>query len=186
MIHRYALACKTLPSALKNVLSSVVKIFNFVKNCATTSCLFKQLGRKLNSDHETLLFYPAVRWLSKGSVVTRFFELRTEIKIFLELEKRYDIFINFFTDKAWLQGLVCLADSFEQLKKFNLRLQGPDTNIIQFKDVLIGFVEKVQNWNRNVNQGNFAMFEKLSKFEADTLSAQIKQEISENLLLLEK
>ena len=100
MIHRYALACKTLPSSLKNVLSSVVKIVNFVKKSATTSRLFKQLCREmnLNSDHETFLFYTAVRWLSKGSVVTHFFELRIEIKLFLELEKR-DTFINFFTKK---------------------------------------------------------------------------------------
>ena len=83
----------------------------------------------MNSDHETLLFYTAVRWLSKGSVVTRFFELKTEIKLYLELEKR-DTFINFFTDKTWLQGLACLADISEQLNKINLRLQGPDTNII--------------------------------------------------------
>ena len=141
MIHRYVLACNTLPSSLKNVLSSVVKIVNFVKKSATTYRLFKQLCREMNSDHETLLFYTAVRWLSKGSVVSRFLEQRTEIKLFLELEKR-DTFINFFTDKTWLQGLAYLAEMFEQLNKFNLRLQGPDTNIIQLKDVLSGLVKK--------------------------------------------
>ena len=83
-------------------------------------------------------------------------------------------------------GLAYLADIFEQLNKFNLRLQGPDTNIIHFKDVLSGLVEKIQNWNGKVNQGNFAMFEKLSEFEADCLSVQIKQEISEHLRSLEK
>ena len=79
MIHQIALACKIFPSSLKSVLSSVLKIVNFVKKRATTSRLFKQLCREMNSDHETLLFYTAVRWLSKGSVVTCFFELRTEI-----------------------------------------------------------------------------------------------------------
>ena len=121
----------------------------------------------------------------KGRVVTGFFELRTEITLFLELQKR-DTFINFFTDKTWLQGLAYLADIFVQLNKFNLRLRGSDTNIIQFKDVLSGLVEKIQNWNRKVNQGNFAQFEKLSEFEADSLSAKIKQEISKHLRLLEK
>ena len=41
MIHRYALACKTLASSLKNVLSSVVKIV--VKKSAITFRVFKQL-----------------------------------------------------------------------------------------------------------------------------------------------
>ena len=111
--------------------------------------------------------------------------MRTEIKLFLELEKR-DTFINFFTDKTWLQGLTYLVDIFEQLNKFNSRLQGPDTNIIQFKCVLIDLVKKIQNWNRKVNQDNFTMFEKLCEFKADSLSAQIKQEIRERLRSLEK
>ena len=67
-----------------------------------------------------------------------------------------------------------------------MRLQGPDTNIIQFKDILSGLVEKIQNWNQKDNQGNFAIFEKFSEFEADGLSAQVKQGISEHLRSLEK
>ena len=68
MIHRYALICKTLPSSLKNALSSVVKIVNFVTS-ATTSCQYNQLCREMNPDHETLLFYTAIRWLSKGELL---------------------------------------------------------------------------------------------------------------------
>ena len=103
----------------------------------------------------------------------------------MELKER-DTFINFFTDKTWLRGLTYLADIFEQLNKYNLRVQGPDANIIQFKDVLSDLVEKTQNWNRKVNQGNFARFEKLSEFKADSLGAQTKQKISEHLRPLEK
>jgi len=33
------------------------------------------------------LFYTAVRWYSKVKVITGFFDLRTEIKLFLETEK---------------------------------------------------------------------------------------------------
>lgn len=185
MIHRYTLAYKTLPSFLENVLNSVRKIVNFVKKSGTTSRIFKQLCKEMNSDHETLLFYTAVRWLSKRNVVNRFFELRTEIKLFLEMVKK-DTFINFFSDERWLQCSAYLADITEQLNKFNLRLQGPDTNILKFKDVLCGFVGKIQNWNRKVNQGNFAMFDKLSGFESASLSTQIKQEISVHLQSLEK
>ena len=49
-----------------------------------------------------------------------------------------------------------------------------------------GLVEKIQIWNRKVNQGNFATFERLSEFEADSLGAQMKQEINEHLRSLEK
>ena len=37
MIHRYTLACKTLPNFLEKVLNSVVKIVSFIKKSATTS-----------------------------------------------------------------------------------------------------------------------------------------------------
>ena len=53
-----------------------------------TSCLFKQLCYDINSDYETLLFYTAVRWLSKGKFVTRFFELKFKLMLFLEMEKK--------------------------------------------------------------------------------------------------
>ena len=179
MIHRYTLACKTLPNFLKKVLNSVVQIVNFIKKSATTSRLFKQFCKGMDTDHETLLYYTAVRWVSKGNVVTRFFELRTEIKLFLEMIEK-DAIVDFFKDKTWLQGLAYLADITEQLNKFNLRLQGLDTNILQFGDILRGFIEKIHNWNRRVNQENFAMFESLTKFESG-LTSLIKQEITEHL-----
>ena len=109
MIHRYTLACKTLPNFLKKVLNSVVKIVNFIKKSATTSRLFKQFCKEMDTDHETLLCYTAVRRLSKGNVVTRFFELRTEMKLFLEMIEK-NAFVDFFKDETWLQGVGYLAD----------------------------------------------------------------------------
>ena len=150
MIHRYTLACKILPNFLKNVLNSVVKIVNFVKKSSTTSHVLKQFCKETDSDHKTLLFYIAIRWLSKENVVTRFYELRTEIKLFLEIIKK-DAFVDFFSGETWLQGLAYFGDITEQFNKFNLKLQGQDTNIIQFRDILRGFVEKIHNWNCTVN-----------------------------------
>ena len=69
MIHRYALATKTLPASLQEVLDSVIKIVNYVKTSALNTRLFKELCKDMNSDHEVLLFYTAVCWLSKGNVV---------------------------------------------------------------------------------------------------------------------
>ena len=74
-IHRYALASKTLPAQLKDVLNSVVKIVNFIKAGGLSSRQFKQLCRDMNSTHETLLFHTAVRWLSKGNVLNRVYEM---------------------------------------------------------------------------------------------------------------
>ena len=88
MIHRYALASKTLPTSFMSVLDTVVKMLNCVKGSALNSRLFKQLCQEMGSEHETLLFYTQVRWLSRGNVLRRVFELKEEIQLFLVVEKR--------------------------------------------------------------------------------------------------
>ncbi|XP_068204590.1 zinc finger BED domain-containing protein 5-like [Palaemon carinicauda] len=80
MIHRYALASKTLPASLQEVLESLIKIVNYIKTKALNTRLFKELCKDMNAD----LFYAAERWLSKGNVINRVFEMKDEIKLFLE------------------------------------------------------------------------------------------------------
>ncbi len=62
MIHRFALASKTLPDELCKILEAVVKCVNFVKAGALNSRLFQNLCRDMDSEHEALLFYSKVRW----------------------------------------------------------------------------------------------------------------------------
>lgn len=49
------------------------------------SRLFQNLCRDIYSEHEALLFYSKVHWLSKGNVVNRVFELLGALKLFLEM-----------------------------------------------------------------------------------------------------
>ena len=88
IIHRYALTSKTLPASLQEVIQPVIKIVNYVKTQALNTRLFKELCKEMNADHEVLLFYTAVRWLSKGSVINCVFETKDEIKLFLEIQER--------------------------------------------------------------------------------------------------
>lgn len=74
MIHRFALASKTLPDELCKILEAVVKCVNFVKAGALNPRLFQSLCKDMDSEHEALLFYSKVRWLSMGNVVNRVFE----------------------------------------------------------------------------------------------------------------
>lgn len=81
-IHRQNLAIKRLPDSLKEVLDQSVKIVNFIKGSSTNSRLFKSLCEEMDSIHTTLLFHTEVRWLSRGKVLTRLFELRHEVQFF--------------------------------------------------------------------------------------------------------
>ena len=64
-IHKYALACKTLPLELKSVLDSVVTAVNFIRCRAVNSRLFKAFCDDLEKEHQYLLFLIEVRWLSR-------------------------------------------------------------------------------------------------------------------------
>ena len=59
-IHKYALACKTLPLELKSVLDSVVKAENFIRGRATNFRLFKAFCDDLGKEHHYLLFHTEV------------------------------------------------------------------------------------------------------------------------------
>ena len=66
IIHREALASKTLEPELKSVLDTATKMVNFIKSRPLNTRLFATLCNELGSDHEGLLFHTDVRWLSRG------------------------------------------------------------------------------------------------------------------------
>ena len=83
LIHREALASKTLPAALKVTLETVIRIVNRIKGEALNTRLFRKLCQDMDSAHQDLLFHTSVRWLSKGNVLARVFELFDEVQMFL-------------------------------------------------------------------------------------------------------
>ena len=186
LIHRYALACKTLPPCLQNVLDSVIKIVNYIKSGSLNTRLFKQLYVDMNSAHETLLFHTSVRWLSKGNVLNRIFELKDEIKSFTE--EKHEVFSSYFGDECWTKSLAYLVDIFQKLNGVNIKMQGRGTNIIQLHDYLLAFCLKLHNWRRKVANGNIDMFENLSSLfqEEEVLDESLKTSITQHLQSLEK
>jgi hypothetical protein len=81
--HREALAARKLPAILKTVLTEAIKVVNFIKSRATNSRLFSILCNEMGSEHDKLLLHTEVRCLSRGNVLSRLFELRSEVQIFL-------------------------------------------------------------------------------------------------------
>lgn len=65
MIHRQALAAKTLTEEKRNALNLAIKIVNYIKHSAINTRLFAAICEDLSASHMTLLFHTEVRWLSK-------------------------------------------------------------------------------------------------------------------------
>ena len=82
LIHREALASQQLSGDLNGVFEVVVKTVNFIKARPLKARLFQSLCDELGEDHNNLLFCCNARWLSKGKVLLRVYELRNEIFIY--------------------------------------------------------------------------------------------------------
>ena len=81
--HRYALACKTLPPGFRLILDDVVHMISTIKSSSLKTRLFSLLCQELGSDHEALLFYTEVHWLSRENVI-RIVELLKELSQFFK------------------------------------------------------------------------------------------------------
>jgi len=60
---------------LNEVLSQSVKIINYIKNSVSNTRLLKALCDEMGSDHQNILFHLEVRWLSRGEVLKRLYEI---------------------------------------------------------------------------------------------------------------
>ena len=88
VIHTEALASKTLTAAMKDKLAIAIGVVNFVKASATNTRLFNHLCKEMYSAYETLLIHTAVCWLSKGNMLGRVYDMREEVRRFLESHRK--------------------------------------------------------------------------------------------------
>lgn len=66
----------------------------------------------MRAEHTSLLYYSSSRWLSRGNILLRTFELRQEIYIFLKKDEHKNV--NEFSDVDFLIKLAYLCDIFEK------------------------------------------------------------------------
>ena len=65
-------------------MSVVVSNENFIENHALNHRQFQTFLADLNCEHGDVMYHNEVRWLSRGKVLRRFFQLRKEINEFLK------------------------------------------------------------------------------------------------------
>ncbi|KAI6656114.1 hypothetical protein LOD99_1447 [Oopsacas minuta] len=124
VIHRQALACKTIPPQLLEMMSTIIKIVNFIiKSSALNTRLFRELCEDMTASHQTLLFYTQVRWLSKGNVLQRVQILLPEIKVFLDQNAKHE-FLSIISDERSEIHLAYLVDIFDSINSLDISLQG--------------------------------------------------------------
>ncbi|XP_068991500.1 zinc finger BED domain-containing protein 5-like [Neodiprion pinetum] len=184
VIHRQALASKTLPQNLRQILDSAIQIVNYIRSSALNSRLFTLLCEDLDSDHRVLLFHTEVRWLSKGNMLARLYELKEEVILFLEFKEK-NIFLQMFKNEQFQCKLAYLADIFDTLNQLNLKLQGQNGTSISNYDHIQGFISKLQLWDQKVSAENLLCFSRLYEaIKNKKLDEDLKIEIITHLQTL--
>jgi hypothetical protein len=188
MVHREALAAKKMPVLFDSVLNQSVKIINLIKSRPLNSRLFGVLCQEMGSGHEQLLLHTEVRWLSRGRVLQRLYELREEVKWFLT-EIKSDL-AKHLDDTMWLASLSYLVDIFDRLNGLNLSLQGRETHILLLADKVQAFTQKLDLWHGRISRGNCDMFPCLTDFITDAGASHdfssLFQSASEHLSAMRK
>ena len=144
IIHRFALSCKVLPAEFFDVLSLVIKMANNVIESALNSRLFKILCEYLIADHSVLLFHSHVRWLSRGNVTKRVYNLRKELLRFFQQSNKCETLVTSLRDDFFILILAYLVDIFDAQNMLNKNLQGKNVTVCEFIAKVKAFLAKLR------------------------------------------
>ena len=123
-------------------MANVVLVVNFIRSRALNHRLFLALCKEMGSDHEVLLYHTEVRWLSRGRVFSRVYELRKEIERFLS-EKGSPLQEK-FRDGEFVTSLAYMSDVFSFLNELNTSLQGRQVTLTDAHEKITSFKQKIQ------------------------------------------
>ena len=167
-----------------DVLKNAVKIVNFSKGSSLNSRLLEIFCSEIGETHTHLLFHTEVRWLSQGKVLSRVYELRHEIYIFL-IEKQSNL-ANIFEDDVWVTKLAYLSDIFGILNELSLKLQGKNNDIFQYLEHIPGFQKMLLLWQTRLksNHASYCMFPTLLQhIEENIINEECLKQIKSEILI---
>ncbi|XP_017830029.1 zinc finger MYM-type protein 6 isoform X2 [Callithrix jacchus] len=180
-IHREYLAAEKMSPCLHKILLQSAQILNFVKNNALNSRMLTILCEEMGSEHVSLPLHAEVRWISRGRMLKRLFELRHEIEIFLS-QKHSDL-AKYFHDEEWVAKLAYLSDIFSLINELNLSLQGTLTTFFNLCNKIDVFKRKLKVWLKCTQENDYDMFPSFSEFSnsSDLNMTKITRIIFEHL-----
>lgn len=176
IIHQENLCAKSV--CFKDVIKDVTKIVNFIRSQGLNHREFQTFLREMNAEYGDVIYYTEIRWLSRGKVLKRVFDLKEEIYMFMENKGKA---VHYFKDPSWMADFGYLTDISMHLNDLNIRLQGKNAMIHNLFDQVEAFERKLSLWKNQVLQGDFTHFPTLSQCEV-----QNKEKFSEALSMLQQ
>ncbi|KFD60778.1 hypothetical protein M514_27057, partial [Trichuris suis] len=158
VLHRQHLVAKLLSACLTSSLQYAIQPVNRIKADALSDRLFRQLWDE-NDELNRLLLHTEVRRLSKGTCLTRFYELfSSDIQFFEEHDR--SLCENLRKSKM---DIAYLADLYFKFNEMNKQLQSNELNLIKTMAVISAFLSKLMLFKWNFTRGEFCQFPTLAK-----------------------
>lgn len=164
-------------------MSVVLKCINYIRSRSLQHRQFRAFLEEIESTYGDVLYFTEVRWLSRGNVLKRFFELKAEVKRFME-DGRMDV--PEFDDPKWVMDLAFLVDITQELNVLNLKLQGPGQLITAAYESVKAFSTKLRLWKTQLSAKNLTHFptcrslvEEGTSFSSDEYASAIENLLQE-------
>lgn len=167
ILHQEALCCKSL--RMDHVMDIVVRTVNFIRARGLNHRQFDCFLSDNNIPHG-LPYHTDIRWLSRGAVLKRFFELREEIGQFMTKKGKPVMELQ---SEQWLQDLAFMVDMSEHLNNLNKMLQGRKKMITQYFDNIRAFKLKLTLWETQLANSDPVHFPCLKHVLETNLTADI-------------
>ena len=103
--------------------------------------MLSELCKHMKANELRLLYHAEVRWLSRGKVLKRVFQLQNELSAFL-IYLRHPMAANFEEAIFWLAKLFYLTVVFESRNQLNLLMQEKDAIFLK---LVVRFKLLIQN-----------------------------------------
>ncbi len=149
IIHQGSLYAKSVK--LLDVMKVIIKIVNFIRSRGLNHRQFQLFLDSYDTEHSDLVYYCDVRWLSRGEMLKRVYELREQIVTFMAEKGKP---VPQLEDKVFLMDFSFLVDITAHLNDLNLKLQGKGNLITDMFDQVLAFEMKLKLYKNQFDEGN--------------------------------
>ena len=143
-------------------MGPVIKAVNFIQARGLNHRQLPKFLEDLDTKYQDLAYFSDVRWLSKDSMLQRFYELRKEVVLYLKSKGQP---MAEMKDESWVSDLAFLIDTTTRMNELNTKLQRKAQYASEKYGHIKGFINKLRLWHAHIQNANLAHFPTLKEME---------------------